>query len=689
MSKPIQAPSRTSRWLAGLAAAGVFATALVAAALPASAAPNQYAPSIGTATGTVSVTPTNVPVAIKSDQLCPAGSGVVNGFLNSTDAGIVDGVVISANSTDLATLNTSGMPLDNNLVGLAQSAGRVLINGRYELSVVCYPDAFSVPTAQFDAVFNVTGGVGTGAGTTATWDVPGSAATTTAISASPAGSAAVGAVVTLTATMTPANAVGTVQFQDTAGGAPVDLGTPVAVAGGAATISTSTLAQGAHSLVARFSPATAAFLGSQSAGLSYVILGANQQVSTTTLTVDPAGPVAQGAPVTLTATVTPPQAVGSVTFTDGTVVIGQANVVGGLASVVTTTLEVGVRSLAAGFTPTVAADFAESLSATVGLLVLAPGGGGSGQFLDLLEVQGAGGAANDATGIRFAAPRACPGGDVVQATVKGPGSWQIGLAVPAGQVEGAFNAADDVVTVRNLDTLGLTIEPGRYNFVLACAETTTDTTFGFFVGTIWFYDSLHWLSRDPVDVGIPTSTVLTVAPADRALVGQSVLLEATVDAPAAKGKVEFRGELNQTTTVIGSAPLANGRARLPTTTLEFGLYYLTAVFIADPTNPPYNGSATDEVILAVTKGGPPVPLKAATVTGSPRVGSTLTCAAGFRGAATLGYLWLRDRTAIPAATTARYRLVAADAGKRLQCRAVATNAGGTVYRQSAAIRVGA
>ena len=538
-------------------------------------------------------------------------------------------------------------------------------------------------------MFNVTGGVGAGAGTTATWDVPGSTATTTAISAGPAGSAAVGAVVTLTATVTPANAAGTVQFQDLAGGTPVDLGTPVAVSGGAATFSTSTLAQGAHSLVARFSPATAAFLGSQSAGLSYVILGANQQVSTTTLTVDPVGPVAQGAPVTLTATVTPPQAVGSVTFTDGTVVVGRANVAGGQASVVTTTLEVGARSLAAGFTPTVAADFAESLSATVGLLVLASGGGGSGQFLDLLEVQGAGGAANDATGIRLAAPRACPGGDVVKATVKGPGNWQIGLAVPAGQVEGVFNAPDAVVTVRNLDTLGLTIEPGRYNFVLACAETTTDTTFGFFVGTIWFYDSVHWLSRDPVDVGIPTSTVLTVTPADRVQIGQSVLLEATVDAPAARGKVEFRGELNQTVTVIGSAPLANGKARLRTTTLEFGLYYLTAVFIPEFTNPPYNGSATDEVILAVTQGGPPVPLKAATASGTPRVGSTLTCVAAFRGAATLGYLWLRDRTAIPAATAARYRLVAADAGKRLQCRALATNSGGTVYRQSPAIRVGA
>ena len=55
---------------------------------------------------------------------------------------------------------------------------------------------------------------------------------------------------TLTATVTPADAVGSVQFKDGA----ATLGSPVAVSAGSAQLVTSSLTGGTHSLSAAFSP---------------------------------------------------------------------------------------------------------------------------------------------------------------------------------------------------------------------------------------------------------------------------------------------------------------------------------------------------------------------------------------------------------------------------------------------------
>ncbi|SES37330.1 Ig-like domain-containing protein [Actinokineospora terrae] len=78
--------------------------------------------------------------------------------------------------------------------------------------------------------------------------------TTTALAVSPSGTAAAYSPVTLSATVNPGAAVGAVQFFDGANA----LGNPVAVSAGAATLTTSTLAVGAHSFTARFVPTNAA-----------------------------------------------------------------------------------------------------------------------------------------------------------------------------------------------------------------------------------------------------------------------------------------------------------------------------------------------------------------------------------------------------------------------------------------------
>ncbi|HLW17546.1 MAG TPA: Ig-like domain-containing protein [Actinomycetota bacterium] len=94
--------------------------------------------------------------------------------------------------------------------------------------------------------------------------------TTTTLSVSPTGSQYSGLTTTLSATETPATP-GSVQFKDGV----TDLGSPVAVDGsGLATLDTSSLSVGAHSLSAVFTPTdTTAFVGSTSNTVSYTIIG--------------------------------------------------------------------------------------------------------------------------------------------------------------------------------------------------------------------------------------------------------------------------------------------------------------------------------------------------------------------------------------------------------------------------------
>ncbi len=77
-----------------------------------------------------------------------------------------------------------------------------------------------------------------------------------------------------------------------------------------------------------------------------------------------------------------------------------------------------------------------------------------------------------------------------------------------------------------------------------------------------------------------------------------------------------------------------------------------------------------------------------TVSGSGRLGATLSCSPGsWSGSPSLSYQWLRDGTKIPGASAASYTITAADAGRSLSCRVTATNSGGAASASSAAVAV--
>ena len=188
--------------------------------------------------------------------------------------------------------------------------------------------------------------------------------TTSTVAVSPVSPAAAGTQETLTASVTPSGAAGSVSFTD--GGAALT-GT-VTFTGGTATLMT-TLPSGSHTLSASFTPTDATAFGpsSSATGTAYTVnAAASSPTSTTTSTVavSPMSPAAAGTQETLTASVTPSGAAGSVSFTDGGAALtGTVTFTGGTATLMTT-LPSGSHTLSASFTPTDATAFGPSSSAT-------------------------------------------------------------------------------------------------------------------------------------------------------------------------------------------------------------------------------------------------------------------------------------------------------------------------------------
>jgi hypothetical protein len=147
----------------------------------------------------------------------------------------------------------------------------------------------------------------------------------------------VGASLTFTATVAPNTATGSVTFLDGA--------TIIGISfleGGTASLTTSSLAVGAHSMTARYSGDTFVNSGT-SAALAHQVLA----VTSTSLAAS-LNPTAFGQGATFTATVasaTPGSITGTVTFKDGGTVLGSGTVSSGKATLSTSALAVGAHSI--------------------------------------------------------------------------------------------------------------------------------------------------------------------------------------------------------------------------------------------------------------------------------------------------------------------------------------------------------
>ncbi|WP_051943503.1 Ig-like domain-containing protein [Streptacidiphilus rugosus] len=310
-------------------------------------------------------------MSFTTDGACPGGTNLL---MSVTGQGFpATGTNVVGNSPlSIYQQTASGgyvVPLNNTMNFFAKQAGITALSGEYDFTLSCR-NAFGATTFG-----SYVGKIWFTSPTTYTSTNPTQAATTTTLSVTPASPSTAGSAVTLTAQVSP-TAAGNVQFYD----GTTALGSPVAVAAGSATLTTSALSVGAHQLTAAFTSTDAAFGNSTSTVTDYTVSPVGAKATTTALAITQGSSAPAGSPVTLNATVTPTTAAGTVTFTDTTTgtAIGSAPLNGGSATLTTSTLPQGDHSITAAFVPTDATAYAASTSAAVPFTVSAPGGNGGG-----------------------------------------------------------------------------------------------------------------------------------------------------------------------------------------------------------------------------------------------------------------------------------------------------------------------
>ncbi|WP_172965263.1 Ig-like domain-containing protein [Candidatus Thiodictyon syntrophicum] len=326
-------------------------------------------------------------------------------------------------------------------------------------------------------------------------------------------------------------------------------------------------------------------------------------VTTTTVAATP-NPAAYGAAVTLTATLSPTTATGSVTFKDGTTTLGTGTLAGGSATYVTSALTVGshdITSVYAGDT-----DYSGSTSAAYTLTI-----GKADQTISFAnpgsQVYGTSptlsATATSTLAVTFTSttPTVCTITTGGVLTFTGVDSCTIN-ADQGGDAN--FNAAPQVTqtfTVAKANpsvTTWPTADTIHYGQTLADSTLSggTATPAGGFaftapgtappVGTasqgVTFTptDTAHYNTAAgtvSVTVDKAGSTALLVADPNPATLGQSVQLTATVTAAGGTGTVTFMDGA----ATLGNGPLSGGTATLSTSVLTAGSHSLSAVYAGD------------------------------------------------------------------------------------------------------------
>ncbi|MBP1159389.1 Ig-like domain-containing protein [Rhodococcus sp. PvR099] len=167
---------------------------------------------------------------------------------------------------------------------------------------------------------------------------------TSSVAIAPVTGAQVGRASTITATVTPTGAGGTVELRDGA----ASLATLTVGADGRVTYQWVPAAAGAHSITATFSGRDNVTGSNTTAQVNVAEAPATNTNSTTTL--NPVGGAAVGKATTLTAKVTPANAGGTVTFKDGGTVIGTGTVgADGTATAAWTPATAGQRTITAEY----------------------------------------------------------------------------------------------------------------------------------------------------------------------------------------------------------------------------------------------------------------------------------------------------------------------------------------------------
>lgn len=355
---------------------------------------------------------------------------------------------------------------------------------------------------------------------------------TTTLAATPS-PAAYGALVTLTATVTPAAATGSVQFLNGS----TSLGS-ANLASGQAQLAVSNLPTGSNSLTAVYS-GDATYAGSTSAAVTESIT-----ISTTTTFYSTQNPTTPNIPISMIATVTPATSngtapTGTVQLLDGTTVVGTANWQAGNIQFPVTYTAVGTHSLTVVYSGD--SNYAGSTSA---VLVEQVKNMATGMIVVDVNPSGVG------TPVTFTAT-------VFQSAATGTIQF-VDLSnnsAPLGTVPLTGSKASLTIS---------TLTAGSHNVV---ANYSGDTNYVGF--------ATSYLTQ----VVKPATTTSVSAPSGSSTYGQSVTFTATVAPAAATGTVQF----SDGGTVLGTVALNSGTATLSVSTLSVDTHLITAAYSGDST----------------------------------------------------------------------------------------------------------
>jgi hypothetical protein len=392
------------------------------------------------------------------------------------------------------------------------------------------------------------------------------------------GSPYYGQAVTLTATVSggpaPGTPTGSVSFLDGA----VLLGTAPLDNTGTAALQVSNLPAGTASITAAYGGDTD-FLGSTSAAVTETV----QPDSTTTAVVSPSVLRAvYGQPVVLTTLVsnanTSATPAGTVTFKDGSTVLGTATLdAGGTAALTVTTLAVGRH-------PSLTASFSDP----------------AGNFLASATAKAASvtvGRANTSTALSATTSAAVYSQEVTfTATVTADAP---SVATPGGTV--TFKDGS-----RTLATVPLT--NGAASYTTSALALGSHSVTAFYARTSTFLASTSVAS--PVSVSQDGTTTTLSSSVSDPVYGESVTLQATVAAAApGTGTPEGTVTFYDGATKVGTARVRKGVATLTTSFKVVGGHSLTAVFSSRTAN--FGDSTSAALLLAVAQDA-----TATTLTGS-------------------------------------------------------------------------
>ncbi|HEX6360858.1 Ig-like domain-containing protein [Actinophytocola sp.] len=346
--------------------AGALVFAATTAALLGATGVALAAPPPGTL-GSLTVNPGSgsdlTAIRVTTSAGCSSDSDAYNVLVQGPGAFASGYLITSTGSAGFSTSGSFDIFFGVTMKDAAADLGTTLVVGEYPVIARCVDEFSGDVKGTFTASLYFTSPTAY-----QTTDPNAPVTTSTALSVSPSAPVSQGTPVTLTATVTPSSAAGTVQFKN----GTTNVGSPVAVSGGTASLTTSALPVGANSLTAVFTGSSANISGSTSPAVSYQVTAPVATPTTTALSVNPTGSVAQYQPVTLTGSVSPAGAAGTIQFRDNGGALGSPVALsGGTATFVASSLAVGAHSFTAQFVPADPAAFAASQSGAVALEVTA------------------------------------------------------------------------------------------------------------------------------------------------------------------------------------------------------------------------------------------------------------------------------------------------------------------------------